>query len=98
MTVKATDQQIQAVQDQLDGDKDAKGNVKSYRHLSKEDAYNEFKRIFRRNPDLVNSIRAQDLPESFRVVPEEGGAHRHGARASSRPCRASNRSRPPVRR
>ena len=49
----------------------AKGNVKSYRHLTKDDAYKEFKRIFRRNPDLVNSIRAQDLPESFRVVPKK---------------------------
>ncbi|HEX4529176.1 MAG TPA: permease-like cell division protein FtsX, partial [Acidimicrobiia bacterium] len=45
--------------------------VKSYRHLTKADAYTEFKRIFRRNPDLVNSIRAQDLPESFRVVPKK---------------------------
>src|SRR3954470_10615875 len=69
MAVKATDAQVKAVQDQLDGDKGTKGNVKSYRHLSKEDAFNEFKRIFRRNPDLVSSIRAQDLPESFRVVP-----------------------------
>jgi cell division transport system permease protein len=70
MTVKATEQQVQAVQDQLDGDKGPKGNVKSYRHLTKADAFDEFKRIFRRNPDLVNSIRAQDLPESFRVVPK----------------------------
>ena len=30
----------------------------------------EFKRIFRRNPDLVSSIHAKDLPESFRVVPK----------------------------
>src|SRR3954452_16305059 len=71
MTVKATEQQVQAVQDQLDGDKGPKGNVKSYRHLTKADAFDEFKRIFRRNPDLVNSIRAQDLPESFRVVPKK---------------------------
>ena len=48
-----------------------KGNVKSYRHLSKDDAFEEFKRIFRRNPDLVSSIRPQDLPESFRVVPKK---------------------------
>src|SRR4029079_18600824 len=67
----ATKQQVQAVQDQLDGAKGPKGDVKSYRHLNHEDAYNEFKRIFRRNPDLVNSIRPQDLPESFRVVPRK---------------------------
>src|SRR2546430_10387906 len=67
MTVKATDQQIKAVEQNLKDDV----NVKSYRHLTKADAYTEFKRIFRRNPDLVNSIRAQDLPESFRVVPKK---------------------------
>jgi cell division transport system permease protein len=69
MTVKATEAQVQGVQDQLDGAKGPRGNVKSYRHLTKDDAYEEFQRIFRRNPDLVSSIRAQDLPESFRVVP-----------------------------
>jgi cell division transport system permease protein len=66
MTVKATQQQIDAVEKNLKDDV----NVKSFRHLTKADAYSEFKRIFRRNPDLVNSIRAQDLPESFRVVPK----------------------------
>jgi cell division transport system permease protein len=66
----ATAQQVKAVQDQLDGDKGPNGNIKSYRHLTHQDAFQEFKRIFRRNPDLVNSIRPQDLPESFRVVPK----------------------------
>ena len=66
MTVKATDQQIAGVEQALKDDV----NVKSFRHLTKADADSEFKRIFRRNPDLVNSIRAQDLPESFRVVPK----------------------------
>ena len=78
MKVDATDQQIKGVQDALDAAKGARGDVKSYRHLTKADAYTEFKRIFRRNPDLVNSIRAAGPP---RVVPggaEEGGAHRDG--------------------
>src|SRR5262249_37172941 len=70
MAVNATKQQVAAVQDQLDAAKGPKGEVKSYRHLDKEDAYNEFKRIFRRSPDLSNSIPAKDLPESFRVVPK----------------------------
>jgi cell division transport system permease protein len=70
MNVNATHEQVKAVQSQLDGDKGPKGNVKSYRHLTKDDAFSEFKRIFRRNPDLVNSITAKDLPESFRVVPK----------------------------
>jgi cell division transport system permease protein len=66
MNVNATGQQVKSVQQDLKGDV----NVKSYRHLTKADAYAEFQRIFRRNPDLVGSIRAQDLPESFRVVPK----------------------------
>jgi cell division transport system permease protein len=66
MKVNATQQQIDGVQQALDDDV----NVKSSRHLTKADAYEEFKRIFRRNPDLVSSIRARDLPESFRVVPK----------------------------
>jgi cell division transport system permease protein len=67
----ATEAQVQAVQKQLDGDKGPKGSVKSYRHLTHQDAFEEFKRIFRRNPDLIASIRPQDLPESFRVVPKK---------------------------
>jgi cell division transport system permease protein len=69
MKVDASKQQIADIQSELDADKKPGGTVKSYRHLNKEDAYTEFKRIFRRNPDLVNSIRASDLPESFRVAP-----------------------------
>ena len=47
-------------------------NVKSFRYLDKEAAYEEFQRIFRRNPDLVNSITADDLPASFRRRAETG--------------------------
>jgi cell division transport system permease protein len=71
MNVGATKQQIADIRSELDSDKKPGGLVKSYRYLSKDDAYNEFKRIFRRNPDLVNSIRASDLPESFRVAPKK---------------------------
>jgi cell division transport system permease protein len=65
MKVKATPQQVAEVQEALGKDP----NVKKVRHLTKDDAYTEFKRIFKRNPDLVNSITAADLPESFRVAP-----------------------------
>src|SRR5215208_6867701 len=47
MAVKATEQQVQGVRDQLDAAECPKGNVKSYRYLSHEDAIAEFKRIFR---------------------------------------------------
>jgi len=69
MNVKATKQQIDAVQKNLEQDAKPGGTVKSFRHLNKQDAFEEFKRIFRREPDLVNTITAADLPESFRVAP-----------------------------
>jgi cell division transport system permease protein len=69
MNVKATQQQIDAVEANLREDAKPGGVVKSFRHLNKQDAYEEFKRIFRREPDLVSTITAADLPESFRVAP-----------------------------
>ena len=61
----ATSSQVAAVQAQLKSDPD----VKTYKYLSHEDAYREFKRLFAGQPGLVSSTRAQDLPESFRVAP-----------------------------
>jgi cell division transport system permease protein len=69
MNVHATPQQIQGVEKNLKGDMKPGGTVKSYNHLDKAAAYEEFKRIFRRDPDLVSTITADDLPESFRVAP-----------------------------
>ena len=66
MNVDATDQQIADVDAALDDDP----NVKSFRFLDKDAAYEEFKRIFRRNPDLVASITAADLPPSYRIAPK----------------------------
>jgi cell division transport system permease protein len=71
MNVKATRQQIDAVEANLKDAMKPGGIVESYRHLSKTDAYDEFKRIFRRDPDLVSTITAEDLPESFRVAPRK---------------------------
>ena len=65
MNVDATDGQVQAVQRQLANDPD----VRSYRYLTKEDALKEFRRLFRDQPDLVNSVDAASLPSSFRVAP-----------------------------
>jgi cell division transport system permease protein len=66
MKVDATDQQIGDVRSSLQDDP----NVKSFRFLSKKDAYEEFKKIFSSQPDLVNSITPDDLPTSFRVAPK----------------------------
>lgn len=65
MNVKATDAQISAVQNALKDDKD----VRSWRYLTKRDAYAEFKRLFQNQPDLVQTTPPDALPSSFRVAP-----------------------------
>ncbi|HEX5586567.1 MAG TPA: permease-like cell division protein FtsX [Acidimicrobiia bacterium] len=67
MTVDATQQQIDDVKSALEAD----SNVKTFRFLDKAAAYEEFQRIFKRNPELVQSIEAKDLPTSFRVAPKK---------------------------
>jgi cell division transport system permease protein len=41
--------------------------VESYKHETKKQAYENFRRIFGDAPDLVNSVNEDTLPESFRV-------------------------------
>ncbi len=41
--------------------------VQRYAFVDHQLAYREFKRIFRKKPKLVRSIRPSDLPESFRL-------------------------------
>jgi cell division transport system permease protein len=65
MNVDATDQQIGDVRTALEGDSE----VKSFKFFDKEAALEEFKRIFRKDPDLVKNITADALPTSFRIVP-----------------------------
>jgi len=69
MNLNATRGQIDAVEANLNENMAPGGTVRSYRYLDKEAAYEEFQRIFRRDPDLVSTITAADLPESFRVAP-----------------------------
>jgi cell division transport system permease protein len=66
MNTEATQDQIADVRATLDEDPD----VKSYRFFNKEDALEEFKRIFQKDPDLVKNITADALPTSFRIVPQ----------------------------
>jgi cell division transport system permease protein len=66
MQPKAPQSQTQAVQAQLKADHD----VRSFKYLSHQDAYNDFKRYEGRDrPELVNTITPADLPESFLVAP-----------------------------
>jgi cell division transport system permease protein len=66
MKVDATQEQIDAVKAALDEDP----NVRRARYLDKQAAFEEFQRIFRRNPDITRDITAADLPASFRVAPK----------------------------
>ena len=105
MNVDAPQQQIDDVRIALD-ELEGPARCKSYKFLTKEDAYNEFQRIFHDQPDLVESTTPEALPTSFRVAPAEAelteddqpdvhraaGCRRSAHRARSRST-ASSRSR-----
>ncbi len=65
MTVDATSQQIGDVRSALKGD----NQVKSFTFVDQKAALAEFKRIFRKDPDLTRNVDANALPTSFRIVP-----------------------------
>jgi cell division transport system permease protein len=65
MEVKAPEQQIADVRAALKADRD----VKSFKFFDKQAAFEEFKRIFHNDPDLVANITPAALPTSFRIVP-----------------------------
>ena len=65
MTVDATSQQIGDVRTALKGD----SQVKSFTFVDQKAALAEFKRIFRKDPDLTRNVDANALPTSFRIVP-----------------------------
>jgi cell division transport system permease protein len=58
-----TDDQRSAVEQQLKNSPE----VKSYIYESKDEAYKRFKEQFAQQPDLVNNVGPDALPESFRV-------------------------------
>lgn len=70
MNVDATDTEIADTQAALNDDPE----VQTVIFLSREDAYEEFKRIFEDEPDLVASTDASILPPSFRVAPVDAAA------------------------
>jgi cell division transport system permease protein len=67
MKPDATDPQITTLRSQLDDDR----QVRSAKYISKEQAYEDFKRIFKDKPDLVSSVDPSALPASFRVAPNQ---------------------------
>jgi len=68
MQVKATQEQTKNVESMLHNDP----NVKSFRFLDHQEAYNEFKRLFQDQQTLVEAENpdGSGLPESFRVAPK----------------------------
>src|SRR4051812_5668114 len=65
MQPQATDSQIDAVRSQLDG----LPGIKSYKFVDHEAAYAEMKALFADQKNVVESLKVEDTPPSFRVVP-----------------------------
>jgi cell division transport system permease protein len=63
LTSEVTDAQRANLDEQLKEDP----LVKSFYYESKDQAYEKFKRLFADAPDLVNAVKPDGLPESFRV-------------------------------
>jgi cell division transport system permease protein len=65
MKVDAPQSEIDAMRSQLDANK---AEVKGHRFLNHQDAYEEFKKIFKDQPALIETTTPDALPQSFRVV------------------------------
>ncbi len=57
--------------DGLQAELKAMPEVKRVTFVDQAAAYDEFKQMFSNSPDMVESVRAEDLPPSFRVVPRQ---------------------------
>lgn len=67
MVVGATDNDIADVDVALTDDPD----VARFEFLDQDAAYSEFQNLFSDDPSLLESVRPEDLPVSFRVVPTD---------------------------
>jgi cell division protein FtsX len=64
MEVDATPEEVAAVRARLDADV----RFVTVTHLTKQDAYDEFRRVFRDEPELLGNVSPESLPESFRLT------------------------------
>jgi FtsX extracellular domain len=64
MDIGASDAQVAAVHDAIASSPE----VQQFATLDREDSYRDFAQIFACRPELVQSIAAKDLPESFRLI------------------------------
>lgn len=65
MNPSATQEQIDSIQKELDDSP----QVKEFEFFDRERTYDEFKRLFKDQPDLISTITAEELPQSFRIKP-----------------------------
>ena len=70
MNTAATAEQIKAMEKTLD----SSPQVGEFDFYDSARSYDEFKRLFRDQPDLVNTIKPEDLPQSFRIKPKSTDA------------------------
>ncbi len=70
MNPGATADQIQSVKKELD----RSAQVKEVDFYDQERSFEEFKRLFKEQPDLVATITPADLPQSFRIKPTSSDA------------------------
>ena len=68
MRVNACNAQIDAVRRAFERDPD----IVSFRFFTKEDAFNEFKRLFADEPTLITNMTASSLPTSFQLRVRDG--------------------------
>jgi cell division protein FtsX len=64
MQLRANESQVASLSDALEADPD----VADVQFLTHEDAYDEFTEVFADEPALIEHVRPETLPESFRLV------------------------------
>src|SRR5947209_4327322 len=67
MKADAAPEEIDAVDRELR----AMPEVKSVRFVTKQGAYDEFRKMFSNSPDMLETLNADQMPPSFRVVPRQ---------------------------
>lgn len=70
MNPNASPEQIESVRKALT----ESPQVASVDFLDKKATYSEFKRLFKDQPDFIDSIKPEDLPQSFRIKPKSTDA------------------------
>lgn len=65
MNPDATEEQIQSIEDELGSNP----QIESFTFVDQEATYDEFVDLFSDQPNMVESVEAEDLPPSFRVIP-----------------------------